>query len=116
MKGHECLQKLQGAKGSEVDEDVYGRLGDSTSDAGPSVETVHTISSSPQKDALPKRNLRVHRNIRHALKFTAEEDTFLSSSSSARRAFLAAHATHSIGCFRSQSAPLFFGAGRLLNV
>ena len=32
LKGHECLQKLQSAKGSEVDEDVYERLGDSTSD------------------------------------------------------------------------------------
>lgn len=60
-----------------MDEDVYARLGDSTSDAGLSVETVHTISSSPLKDALPKRNLPVHRNIRHVLKFTAEEDAFL---------------------------------------
>ena len=75
MKGHECLQKLQGAKGSEVDEDVYARLGNSTS--GPSVETVHTISSSLKKDALLKRNLRVLRNIRPVLKFTAEEDAFL---------------------------------------
>ena len=75
MKGHECLKKLQGAKGSEVDEDVYGRLGDSTS--GLSVETVHNISSSPQKDALPKRNFHILRNIRPVLKFTAEEDAFL---------------------------------------
>ena len=36
LKGHECLQKLQGVKGSEVDEDVHARLGDSTSEAGPS--------------------------------------------------------------------------------
>ena len=28
LKGHECLQKLQGGKGSEVDEDVCARLGD----------------------------------------------------------------------------------------
>ena len=75
LKGHECLQKLQGAKGSEVDEDVYARLGNST--FGPSVETVHTISSSPKKDGLPKRNLRILRNIRPVLKFTAEEDAFL---------------------------------------
>ena len=26
LKGYYCLQKLQGAKGSEVDEDVYGKL------------------------------------------------------------------------------------------
>ena len=77
LKGHECLQKLQGAKGSKLDEDVCARLGDSTSDAGPSVETVQNISSSPKKDALPKRILRSQRNIRHVLKFTTEEDDFL---------------------------------------
>ena len=58
LKGRECLQKLQGAKGSEVDEDVHARLGDSTFDAGPPVERVQNISSSPKKDALPKRILR----------------------------------------------------------
>ena len=77
LKGHECLQKLQGAKGSEVDEDVHARLGDSTSNAGPSVETVQNVNSSPKKDALPKRILRSQRNIRHVLKFTTEEDDFL---------------------------------------
>ena len=70
LKGHECLQKLQGAKGSEVDEDVHARLGDSSSDAGPSVERVQNISTSPKKDALPKRILRSHRNLHHVLKFT----------------------------------------------
>ena len=77
LKGHECLQKLQGSKGSEVDEDVHARLGGSTSEAGPSVERVQNISSSPEKDALPKRILRSHKNIRHVLKFTKEEDDFL---------------------------------------
>ena len=77
LKGHECLQKLQGSKGSEVDEEVHARLGDSTSEAGPSVERVQNISSSPEKDALPKRILRSHKNIRHVLKFTKEEDDFL---------------------------------------
>ena len=77
LKGHECLQKLQGAKGSEVDEDVHARLGDSTSEAGPSVERVQNISSSSKKDALPKRILCSHSNIRHVLKFTKAEDDFL---------------------------------------
>ena len=77
LKGHECLQKLQGSKGSEVDEEVHARLGDSTSEAGPSVERVQNISHSPEKDALPKRILRSHKNIRHVLKFTKEEDDFL---------------------------------------
>ena len=77
LKGHECLQKLQGAKGSEVDEDIYARLGHSTFDAAPSVETMQNISSSPEKDALPKRILRSHCNSRRVLKFTIEEDHFL---------------------------------------
>ena len=77
LKGHECLQKLQGAKGSEVDEDVHARLGDSTCEAGPSVKRVQNISSSPKKEALPKRILRSQSNIRHVLKFTTEEDDFL---------------------------------------
>ena len=76
LKGHECLQKLQGAKGSEVDEDVHARLGDSTSEARPSVGKVQNISSSPEKDALPKRILR-YKNICYVLTFTKEEDDFL---------------------------------------
>ena len=76
-EGHECPQKLQGAKGSEVDEDVNARLRDSTSNAGPSVEPVQNENSSPKKDALPKRILRSQRNIRHVLKFTTQEDYFL---------------------------------------
>ena len=32
MKAHECLQKLQGVKGSEVDKDVNSRFSDSSSD------------------------------------------------------------------------------------
>ena len=60
-----------------MDEDVHARLGDSTSKAGPSVERVQNISSSPKKDALPKRILRSQTNIRRVLKFTTEEDDFL---------------------------------------
>ena len=37
-KAHECLQKLQGSKGSEVDEDVQARFGGSTCCSPPSVE------------------------------------------------------------------------------
>ena len=77
LKGHNCLQKLQGAKGSEVDEDVNARLRNSASNAGRSVEKVQNVNSSPKKDALPKRILRSHMNIRHVLKFAKEEDDFL---------------------------------------
>jgi len=77
LRSHECIQKLQGAKGAEVDEDVHARPGDSTSNAVPSVETVQNVNSSPKKDALRKRILRSQRNIRHVLKLTTEEDDFL---------------------------------------
>jgi len=78
LKGHECLQKLQGTKGSEVDDDVHARLGGSTSSSGPSVETAQNKNSStPIKDTLPKRNLHLQRKTRHVLKFTKEEDDFL---------------------------------------
>ena len=48
LKGHECLQKLQGAKGSEVDEDVHTRLGDSTSETGLQLKECK-ISAPPPK-------------------------------------------------------------------
>jgi len=60
-----------------VDADIHARLEDSTCNAGPSVETVQNISSSPQKDALPKRILHSLKNIHHVLKFTTEEEDFL---------------------------------------
>ena len=47
LKGHECLQKLQGTKGSEVDDDVHARLGGSTSSSGPSVETAQCNQLDP---------------------------------------------------------------------
>ena len=52
LKGHKSLKKLQGAKGSEVDEDVNARLRNTTSNAGPSVETVQKMSTPPPKRTL----------------------------------------------------------------
>ena len=71
------LARSRGFCRKTKNEDVHARLGNSTSEAGPSVERVQNISSSPKKDALPKRILRSHNNIRHVLKFTKEEDDFL---------------------------------------
>ena len=56
LKADECLQKLQGAKGLEVDDDVHARFRDSTSDVGPSVKSVQNVSSCPQKDACLKES------------------------------------------------------------
>ena len=77
MKGHECLQKLQGTKGTEVDKDVRARLGTSTSSSETSVETVKHSCSTPKKDALPKGNLLFQRHFRRVLKFSTEQDDLL---------------------------------------
>ena len=49
VKAHECLQKLQGSKGSEVDEDVHTRIDGSTSSSTLSVETIENASVSPPR-------------------------------------------------------------------
>ena len=78
MKAHECLQKLQGSKGSEVDEDVQARFGGSTSILTMSVETMEKASlSPPRKAVIPTENLRTQRRLHRVIKFTADEDDFL---------------------------------------
>ena len=46
---HECLQKLQVTKGSEVDKEVHTRFGCSTSSSSPSVETAERTIMLPTK-------------------------------------------------------------------
>ena len=78
VKAHECLQKLQGTKGSEVDREVQTRFSGSTSSLAAPVETAETKSAPPkEKDSPPTNQLRVQRNYRRVLKFTADEDDFL---------------------------------------
>ena len=78
VKAHECLQKLQGSKGSEVDEDVQARFGGSTSSSTMSVETIEKASlSPPRKVVIPTENLRTQRKLHRVMKFTADEDDFL---------------------------------------
>ena len=78
VKAHECLQKLQGSKGSEVDEDVQARFGGSTSSSTMSVETMEKASlSPPRKVVIPTENLRTQRKLHRVIKFTADEDDFL---------------------------------------
>ena len=73
VKAHECLQKLQGAKGSEVDNEVKTRFSGSTS-----VKTEENAYSAHLKsDFAPTKKLRVKRQHRRILKFTADEDGFL---------------------------------------
>ena len=74
VKAHECLQKLQGSKGSEVDEDVHARIDGSTSSSTLSVETIENASASPpRKDFV----LRSQRKLHRVMKFTSDEDDFL---------------------------------------
>ena len=50
VKAHKSLQKLQGSKGSELDEGVQARLGCSTSSTTMSVETMGKASLSPPEN------------------------------------------------------------------
>ena len=78
VKAHECLQKLQGSKGSEVDEDVQARFDGSTSSSTTSVETMEKASlSPPRKVVIPTSNLRTQRRLHRVMKFTTDEDEFL---------------------------------------
>ena len=76
VKAHECLQKLQGVKGSELDKDVNSRFSDSSSE--PVVEILESRSTPCKKKTPPSHALDIQRNHhRRVLKFTSEEDDFL---------------------------------------
>ena len=80
VKAHECLQKLQGTKGSEVDREVHTRFSGSSSLSlvrSARVETAESKSGSPKRDPTPTNQLRVQRKCRRVLKFTTDEDEFL---------------------------------------
>ncbi|XP_078384812.1 uncharacterized protein LOC144667292 [Oculina patagonica] len=78
VKAHECLQKLQGTKGSEVDREVQTRFSSSTASIEAPVETTETKSALLERpDSPPTKQLRIQRNHRSVLKFTANEDEFL---------------------------------------
>ena len=47
VKAHECLQKLQGTKGSEVDREVHTRFSGSSSGLSARVETAESKSGAP---------------------------------------------------------------------
>ena len=78
VKAHECLQKLQGSRGSEVDNDVNARFGDWTSSLDDSSEKVAESNVCPtERDSPRKTQSPAHRKVRRVLKFTSEEDQFL---------------------------------------
>ena len=77
VKAHECLQKLQGEKGSEVDKEVHTRFSDATPTVSAPVETEEPKNAPPKTDSFETKQLRIQRNQRRVLKFTADEDNFL---------------------------------------
>ena len=77
VKAHECLRKLQGAKGSEVDHEVETRFSSSTSNFTAPVESTEPNNPSPEKNSQPTNHLQIQRNYRRVLKFTEDEDDFL---------------------------------------
>jgi len=77
VRAHECLQKLQGTKGYEVDKEVNTRLSDSTSSSAELTDSTEPKSVPPMGDAPPTNRLRFQRSHRRVLKFTADEDEFL---------------------------------------
>ena len=74
---HECLQKLQGTKGSEVDKEAHTRFGCSTSSSSPSVETAEKTTMPSTKVVSSTTPLRIQRSHCWILKFTADEEKFL---------------------------------------
>ena len=73
---HECLQKLQGTKGSEVDKEVHTRFGCSTASSSPLVETAERTIMPPTKVVSSTMPLHIQRSHCQISKFTADEDNF----------------------------------------
>ena len=77
VMAHECLQKLQGAKGSEVDNEVITRFSGSESSVTAPKETTEAKCTPITKDLPLTNQLHTRRSHRRVLKFTSDEDAFL---------------------------------------
>ena len=77
VKAHEGLQKLQGAKGSEVDKDVNARFADSTLSLGASGEATESKDCPVKRILCPITRRLVQRKVCQVLRFTENEDCFL---------------------------------------
>lgn len=78
VKAHERLQKVQGTKGSEVDEEVKARFSISKSAPATAVENA-AMEITPQAtaDDPPIEHSRSQRTLRRVMKFRSSEDDFL---------------------------------------
>ena len=84
VKAHECLQKLQGTKGSEVDVEVNTRFGSSSTSSStaatfePAIECARSEDTRPNIDTVPHSNrLLSQGRQRRPLRFTTHEDDLL---------------------------------------
>ena len=79
VKAHECLQKLQGTKGSEVDMEVNTRFGSTSSIATfeTAIECARSENARPKIDTPHSNRLLSQDHQRRPLRFTTDEDDFL---------------------------------------
>ena len=79
VKAHECLQKLQGTKGSEVDMEVNTRFGSTSSTATfeTAIECARSENARPKIDTPHSNRLPSQDHQRRPLRFTTDEDDFL---------------------------------------
>ena len=77
VKALECLQKLQGAKGSEVNEEVNARFGSPSSTLQTTIDCTQSECAQPKNDAPPFNRFLIQRRQRRLLRFTSDEDDFL---------------------------------------
>ena len=82
VKAHECLQKLQGTKGSEVDMEMNNRFGSSSTSSTatfePATESARSENTQPNIDTPPNSNrLLSQGHQRRPLRFTTHEDDLL---------------------------------------
>ena len=61
VRSHECLQKLQGTKASEVDKEVDTGLSDATSSSAELTDSTESKSVPTKGDAPPTNRLRIQR-------------------------------------------------------
>ena len=82
VKAYECLQKLQGTKGLEVDMEVNTGFGSSSASSTatfePAIECSRSENTRPKTDTPPHSNrLLSQGHQRRPLRFTTHEDDFL---------------------------------------
>ena len=74
VKALECLQNLQGAKSSEVDEELNARFGSSSSSLQTTIDCIKWECAQPKNDAPPFNRFLVQTRQRRPLRLTFTSD------------------------------------------